>query len=93
MSTVKQNKFTEYTFSPEEQALACRFTVLQRQWLQNEMAIAASEKLALTFDPQNPLSFAQQEAELAGKIGILSYLLAAEELYNPIASQPFPDGE
>ena len=77
MATQIPNKFSEYSLTPEEQAVACQFSTLQRYFIQNEIAIAANEKISLTFDPQNPLRFAQQEAELAGKIGILEYLLAA----------------
>jgi hypothetical protein len=39
------------------------------------IADIAEEKLALKFTPNDVLTFTQQEAELAGQIGILKHLL------------------
>lgn len=75
MAKVIEGVFTRYEFTEDEAKQAVNFTELQRQFIQNEIAIAAESKIALTFDPLNPVSFAQQEAELSGKIGVLSYLL------------------
>lgn len=69
------SSFLSYQLTTEEVAQACKFTELQRALIQNEIAIAAEEKVNLKFDPTNPLEFAQCEAELTGKIGILKYLL------------------
>ena len=89
MATLIPNQFSSYELSPGELRAATNFSELQRQFLQNEISIAAQERLALKFDPQDPLRFAQQEAELAGKIGILQYILSAYELYSqPAVNQP-----
>lgn len=76
MAHLEVNSFSQWKLADEEIPFAYMFNDLNVKALQNEIAIAAHEKLALTFDPQNPIRFAQQEAELAGKIGILQYLLA-----------------
>lgn len=78
MPTPVNSSFTRYEFSDEELFQAFAFSPLTRMAIQNEIAIAAEEKIALKFDPSNPLAFAQQEAELAGKIGILQFLLAQQ---------------
>lgn len=76
MATIKINPFQQWEFTSEEELYAYQFNDLNLKALQNEIAIAAQEKIALTFDPLNPVRFAQQEAELAGKIEILQYLIS-----------------
>ena len=51
----------------------------QRDWIQYNISLLAMERLSLPYDPQNPVQFAQQEAELKGKIGILQYLLDSSD--------------
>lgn len=75
MAHLKINQFSEWGLTDEETPFAYQFNDLNLKALQNEIAIAAQEKLALKFDPLNPILFAQQEAELAGKIAILQYLI------------------
>jgi hypothetical protein len=75
MPTPVINSFTSFNFTKEELAEAYKFTPLNRMALQQEISICAEEKIALKFDPNDPVRFAQQEAELTGKIGILQYLL------------------
>lgn len=84
MATLAQTLFQKWELSLDEQIQATQWTTLQRQFIQTEIAIAAEAKVALTFDPQNPTLFAQQEAELQGKIGILTYFL---ELNQSLSSQ------
>lgn len=69
------NKFATYHLSAEEIKTASAFNDFSRMLMQNEIARAAEEKVALKFDPSNPLEFCQREAELQGQIGILEYLL------------------
>jgi hypothetical protein len=76
MATIKINQFTEWELTDEELPFAYKFNDLNIKALQNEIAIAAQAKIALVFDPNNPIAFAQAEAELAGKIGILQFLVA-----------------
>lgn len=70
------SQFVEYEFSEEELKNLPGFTLDQRQFLQSELAAVVSEKVALTFDPEHPQRFLQQEAELQGKMGMLKYLLS-----------------
>jgi len=75
MSHVLPNRFTQYHLSSEELSTASEFSTLQLQLFQNLLAEAALQKLSLLYTPGEPLLYAQQEAELQGKIGILEYLL------------------
>ena len=70
------SQFIEYEFSEEELKNLPGFSPEQRQFLQNELAAAVSEKVALTFDPEHPLRFTQAEAEIQGKMNVLRYLLS-----------------
>lgn len=76
-----QNRFTQYELTPLEIQVASRFNDLQQKLIQNLIAEAALEKVSLTFNPANPLQFAQQEAELHGKMEILEYLLSQSQQY------------
>lgn len=76
MAHLVPNSFSQWHLTLEEEPFAYKFNDLNHKAIQNEIALAAQEKLALVFTPENPLQFAQQEAELAGKIGILQYLLS-----------------
>lgn len=68
--------FVSFRLTEEEEKIGSTFSPEQRAFIQNEVSVYAAAKLALTYDAQNPLSFAQQEAELQGKIGVLQYLLS-----------------
>lgn len=67
--------FTRYSLTQEEAQSGQTLTTQNIQVMQNLMCDAAEEKLALKFDPQNPMEFAQREAELMGQIGILKMLI------------------
>ena len=67
--------FTRYHLTSEELISGQTLTTPNLQLLQNYICDAAEEKLALKFDPTNPLVFAQREAELHGQIGILKMLI------------------
>lgn len=67
--------FTRYHLTSEEQISGQTLTTSNLQLLQNYICDAAEEKLALKFDPTNPLVFAQREAELQGQLGILKMLV------------------
>lgn len=71
----KQNTFTTYELTSQEQEEGSKLSYLQEAVIQNLISECAEEKLRLSVDPQNINAFLQAEAELAGKIGILSYLL------------------
>ena len=91
MATVVSNEFTSYDFTPEEMTSAMILNDLQRQYFQTLYSQYATERLAIHFDATDPVRFAQQEAELAGKMGVLRQLLddsyeAAESLIQTAAS-------
>jgi len=69
------NSFTRYQLSEEEQLKGQILTTENAHFIQNLISDAAESKLAMKFDPNNPLHFAQQEAELTGQIGVLKALL------------------
>jgi hypothetical protein len=68
--------FTRYKLTPEEQENGQTLTTMNLYAIQNFICDAAEEKLALKFDPTNPMQFAQREAELQGQIGILQLLVS-----------------
>jgi hypothetical protein len=67
--------FTRYQLTPEEIQNGSRLTIDNLYMMQNLICDAAEEKLALKYDPQNPMAFTQREAELQGQIGILKLLV------------------
>lgn len=75
MAHLLLNPYSSWALTDEEEQEAYKFNDLNLKAIQNEISLAAQAKLALKFDPANPVLFAQQEAELAGKIGILQYLI------------------
>jgi hypothetical protein len=80
------NTFTTFKLTEEEQASGQTLTTNNLMVLQNLMASAAEEKLALKFDPTNPMEFAQREAELMGQIGILRLLVELAASSSPTIS-------
>lgn len=77
------SSFISFDLTPAQVVAGSTFTVDQRAVIQNYIASAAEEKVALTFDPTNPQQFIQREAELMGQIGILKLLLSLESTINP----------
>lgn len=75
MATQIPSTFTRYQLTPEEQANGQTLTTNNLYMLQNFICDAAEEKLALKYDPEHPMLFAQREAELQGQIGILKLLI------------------
>ena len=78
MITNPDSSFLSYSLTQQEIVEGSTFNSAQRAVIQNLIAESAEEKVALKYDPQNPMSFVQAEAELQGKIGILKYLLSLE---------------
>jgi hypothetical protein len=74
-----QTSFVSWILTPEEEAQGSVFSLTQKQLIQNRIAVLAEEKLALTYDPNEPMKFLQTEAELQGQIGILKYLLTMSQ--------------
>lgn len=72
---VLDSSFTGYELSDAEQAVATQYTDIQRKYLQTLLSEVAHTKLNLPFTPNDPLSYAQQEAYLKGKLDLLQSLL------------------
>lgn len=86
------NSFAKYDLTPAEYKSSVMLTNLQKVGIQNLISDVAEEKINLTYDPLNPVQFAQQEADLTGKLTILRHILdlseaaelsALEEIRNP----------
>ena len=69
------SSFTTYELTDTEIREGSKLSHLQYKVIQNRIAEIAEDKLRLLFDPEHPLLFAQQEAELRGQLDILQYLL------------------
>lgn len=67
--------FQRWKLTDEEELHGTILTTNQKQCIQNQIVQAAEEKIALTFDANNTLLFAQREAELQGRINALKYLI------------------
>lgn len=81
MNISDKSSFVRYEMTEPEIKTGSVFTLDQRAVMQNLIADAAEEKIALTFDTNNPQQFIQREAELTGQIGILKYLLDLQSQY------------
>jgi hypothetical protein len=75
MSTPIIDKFSSFQLTSEEQISGSIYSLVQLQVLQNLLSESAHSRIALNYDPLNPVDFAQQEAFLKGKIELLSYLI------------------
>lgn len=74
------NSFSQFSLTPEEQTAGELLTTTQVQVIRNLLAGEALKRIALTFDPTQPMQFAQAEAEIQGAIGAYTYLLEASEI-------------
>lgn len=79
MSKLIPNSFTSYELTPQEQLQGSILNTLQLQVLHNHLADIAEEKLALDYNPEHPLLYAQTEAALNGNIKFINYLIDASE--------------
>ena len=80
MPTLITNQFTSYTLSQREELEGSVFSTLQKQVIQNELSLIAAQKMALDYDPLNPVSFAQSEALLKGQLQVYTLLLEKSEV-------------
>lgn len=79
MSVLIPNPFSSYSMNEEELLEGATLTIGQEQFIQNQISMAAQERLSLDYDPDAPLKFLQREAELKGSIGAYQYLLDCSE--------------
>jgi len=75
MAQMITNSFVSYVLTSAEEQAGTILSQNQKMVLQNKLSQVAEAKLRLTFDPANIQQFLQQEAELQGQIGILTWLL------------------
>lgn len=80
------NPFQAWILSAEEMLQGQVMTSLQKQVLQNERSALANKRISLRYDPEHPLKFQQEDAELQGQLGILSYILETSELAEKLLS-------
>ena len=92
MAILAVNPFSSYELTVEEEVQGSLLTITQKQMLQNDLAIYATQRLALEFDPLNPSIFVQREAGLKGQMEVIQYLLdrsnAVEEAIKASSAQP-----
>lgn len=69
------NQFSQFNLSDHEVLTGQTMNHYQKQVIQNMLADYSIEKISLVYTPDNHLGFVQAEAELAGKIGVLKYIL------------------
>lgn len=74
MARLRENMFASYILTEEEERQGSVLTSLQLAVIQNLIADCAEQKNSLVLDPNNVVAYAQQEADLAGRIAILTYL-------------------
>lgn len=73
------NQFQSWILTPEEFLAGGLLTIAQKQCIQNQIALVATQKINLSFTPDKFQEFLQQEAHLRGQIDALSYLLTLSE--------------
>ena len=79
MAELLPNSFTSYSLNDDEEIQGSILTLPQIQMIQNDLTIYAEERLALQFNPNEPVLFAQQEAYLRGQMDTLRYLLTRSD--------------
>lgn len=89
------SQFQSWVLTDQERIQGTILTITQKQCIQNQITVIAHERLNLTIDLDNPAKSAARDAELAGQIAALSYLLdlsaaAEDELREPHIN---PSGE
>lgn len=79
MSTVISSAFTRYAQTNQEQLAGSVLSGDQKQYIQNQLATIAEQRLALVPDPINYAVFIQDEAFLKGQMAAYQYMLDSSE--------------
>lgn len=87
MAVAAENEFCEYNLTEEEQIEASILSPLQVMNIKNKIAMYTRERIAIKFDPLNPILFAQQEAAIKGSLEVLNYLLAESQELTSLKEQ------
>jgi len=74
MSQMIANSFVSYALTTAEEQAGTILSQPQKMVLQNKLCQLAETKLRLTFDPDNIQKYLQEEAELQGQLGILTWI-------------------
>ena len=74
------NLFQTYHVTDQEDLSGQQINEFQRAYLHNLRAEYAAQKLAMPFTPNDIVGYAQAEAELVGKIDLLTMLLTPPEV-------------
>jgi len=88
MAELVPNSFTTYALTEHDVLEGSIYTTLQLQVLQNTLAAYAEEKIALDYDSEHPLLFAQNEASLKAKIELLTYMIEASKVSSLELTKP-----
>lgn len=72
--------FERYTLTDEEARQGSLLTALNKAVIHNLRTDYALERLKVRYDPEAPEKFLQEEAELAGMLTVLDYILAIAEV-------------
>ncbi len=81
MATLVTNSFVTWELTDEEHKQGSMLTITQLQVLQNNIAMAAEEKLALVPDLTDQLAYFRAEARLAGYIEALKFIAEQSEFF------------
>lgn len=79
MPTPKPTSFQVFVFSPEELLQSNLLSPLLKMRVQTLLADTAEQILSLVYDPNNPLEFVQQDANLKGQLAVYQLFLQEDE--------------
>jgi len=79
MATLEPCAFSKWSMSDEEILMASVLNPQQKQLIQSDLAQTAEQILSLTYDPLNPVDFAQQDAHLKGQMAAYRYILTRSD--------------
>jgi hypothetical protein len=78
--------FSKWELTDEEAKQGSILSIAQTQVIQNNLAMAAEEKLMLEIIPDNVSLYLQREAGLAGQIAALQFLLDQSDFWQDPAN-------
>lgn len=86
MAHIQTNEYTKYHLTDEEFEEGSKFTITQRQVIQNEIAVKAEELVTLVPDPSKPTveqtKFIYEHAYCKGAMDVLMHLLNTSQSYD-----------
>lgn len=88
MAILIPNAFSSYDLTEQEVLQGAILTNLQKQVLQNLLAVCAEEKLHLELDVKNPEGFIQQESYKRGQMELLIYIISNSDTSEATLSDP-----